>query len=252
MICPRCGVVNTDDAERCTRCRGSLAPAPPPSAEAPAGADVAAPAVRQESPPTYAPSAEGPQILPPPPPLPAPAWDPSSGQWQPPPPQAGPAPWPPPPVEPAPAGPSSWAPPQGYGAAPAWPAEPPPTPEPAWPGLPAPSPGPWQHPPPRQPPRRQAQTWPGPTGERAWKPTGSLPTYLPWAVLCTILLFPVGGIVAIVYGILVNRRAAAGDYEGASRASRLARRWCLISVVVGLVALVLLASGIVKNPYTTN
>jgi hypothetical protein len=129
------------------------------------------------------------------------------------------------PVEPAPAGPSSWAPPQGYGAAPAWPAEPPPTSEPAWPGLPAPSPGPWQHPPPRQPPRRQAQTWPGPTGERAWKPTGSLPTYLPWAVLCTILLFPVGGIVAIVYGILV---------------------------VVGLVALVLLASGIVKNPYTTN
>ncbi len=59
--------------------------------------------------------------------------------------------------------------------------------------------------------------------DRAWKPQGTLPTYLPWAVLCTILLFPIGGIVAIVYGVLVNRRAAAGDWEGASRASRLAR-----------------------------
>jgi hypothetical protein len=79
-----------------------------------------------------------------------------------------------------------------------------------------------------------------------------LPTYLPWAVLCTILLFPIGGIVAIVYGVLVNRRAASGDWEGASRASRLARRWCLISVGVALIVLIALASGVVKNPYATN
>ena len=55
---------------------------------------------------------------------------------------------------------------------------------------------------------------------------------------------------AIVYGVLVNRRAAAGDWEGASRASRMARTWCLISLVVGLVALLLVATGLVKNPYS--
>jgi Na+-driven multidrug efflux pump len=52
--------------------------------------------------------------------------------------------------------------------------------------------------------------------------------------------------------VLVNRRAAAGDYEGASKASRMARRWCLISVVVAAIVLVALASGAVKNPYTSN
>ena len=57
---------------------------------------------------------------------------------------------------------------------------------------------------------------------------------------------------AIVYGVLVGRRSAAGDYEGASKASRLARLWCLISVGVGLIVLIALASGVVKNPYTTN
>jgi hypothetical protein len=58
--------------------------------------------------------------------------------------------------------------------------------------------------------------------------------------------------VAIVYGVLVNRRAAAGDWEGASRASRMARTWCFVSLVVGLVVLLLLATGVVKNPYSSN
>jgi hypothetical protein len=71
-------------------------------------------------------------------------------------------------------------------------------------------------------------------------------------VLCTILLFPIGGVVAIVYGLLVNRRVAVGDWEGASRASRLARRWCLICVGVGAFILLLLAFGIVKNPYSSH
>jgi hypothetical protein len=64
-----------------------------------------------------------------------------------------------------------------------------------------------------------------------------------------VLLFPIGGIVAIFYGVQVNRRTAAGDWAGASRASRLARTWCLICVAVGIVVTLLLISGAVHNPY---
>jgi hypothetical protein len=98
-----------------------------------------------------------------------------------------------------------------------------------------------------QPPR----SWSGRGDDPARKPDGTLPTYLPWAILCTVLFFAVGGVVAIVYGLLVNRRVAAGDWEGASRASGLARRWCLISVAVGAFVLLLLAFGVVKHPHTS-
>jgi hypothetical protein len=95
MICPRCGVINVDDAERCTRCRGSLAPAPVPSADTPAGgphgADAAPGATRPldgGTPPSYAPVA-GDRPLPPAPAVPTPAWGPSSVQWPSPPPPSG-------------------------------------------------------------------------------------------------------------------------------------------------------------------
>jgi Na+-driven multidrug efflux pump len=77
-----------------------------------------------------------------------------------------------------------------------------------------------------------------------------VPNYLPWAIVSAILWVP-GGIVAIIYSVLVNRRLAAGDWEGASRASRLARVWCLISVAVAALVVVLLASGAIRNPYAS-
>jgi putative copper export protein len=66
-----------------------------------------------------------------------------------------------------------------------------------------------------------------------------------------MLAFWPGGIVAVVYGVLVNRRLAAGDVDGATRASHLARTWCWISVVVGAVVLLLIATGAVHNPYAS-
>jgi hypothetical protein len=62
-------------------------------------------------------------------------------------------------------------------------------------------------------------------------------------------MFWPGAIVAIVYGLQVNRRLSVGDVDGATRASHLARTWCWISVVVGVVLLLLLASGVLRNPY---
>jgi hypothetical protein len=65
------------------------------------------------------------------------------------------------------------------------------------------------------------------------------------------LAFWPGGIAAILYGRLVNRRLAAGDVDGATRASHLARMWCWISLVVGVIGLLLYASGALHNPYVS-
>ncbi len=120
-----------------------------------------------------------------------------------------------------------------------------PAPEPARQEPPGPA-----YPPPQD---RQAPAWPAPPARPSrWIPPGagpSVPSYLLQAVLCTVLLFPVGGIIAIVYGVRVNRRLAVGDWDGASHASRLARTWCWISVAVGFIGLGLVAAGVFPNPY---
>jgi Interferon-induced transmembrane protein len=67
-----------------------------------------------------------------------------------------------------------------------------------------------------------------------------------------LLLFLPGGVVAIIYGLLVNRRLSAGDWMGAAKASRLARIWILISVAWFAVALILYHFGIVKGPHLSN
>jgi hypothetical protein len=51
-------------------------------------------------------------------------------------------------------------------------------------------------------------------------------------------------LVAVVYAAQVNRRLQVGDMTGAGRASRLARSWCLVSVIVfTLVVLWTVATG---------
>jgi hypothetical protein len=74
---------------------------------------------------------------------------------------------------------------------------------------------------------------------------------LPWAVGAMLLFLP-GGVIAFVYGLLVNRRLSAGDRTGAAKASRLARIWILISLAWFIVALILLHYGIVKGPHLSN
>jgi hypothetical protein len=84
-------------------------------------------------------------------------------------------------------------------------------------------------------------------------PPAYLPrSYLGWSVLSALLFFVPTGIVAIVYSVLVKRRLAAGDWVGAARASRLARTWCLVSVAIGVMVFLLVATGVVHNPYASH
>lgn len=60
--------------------------------------------------------------------------------------------------------------------------------------------------------------------------------------MCLFLFLP-SAIVALAYSTQVARRVQFGDLSGAVRASRLARAWCLVTVVVFTVAFVVLATA---------
>lgn len=67
--------------------------------------------------------------------------------------------------------------------------------------------------------------------------TGVRPTppkdYLLWSILATLFCCLPGGIVGIVYSSKVSPTYDRGDYERAEEYSRLARKWVIISAIVG-------------------
>lgn len=65
-------------------------------------------------------------------------------------------------------------------------------------------------------------------------PAGQPRTWLVPAVIVTLLCNVLGGAVALFFAALVRQRAAAGDLEGARRASTFALVACVASVPLGL------------------
>ena len=63
------------------------------------------------------------------------------------------------------------------------------------------------------------------------------PAYLLWAIIVTLLLCQVLGIVAILYSIQVKRRWEAGDHIGAKEASRMTRIWIFFAAIIGIILL---------------
>jgi len=70
-------------------------------------------------------------------------------------------------------------------------------------------------------------------------PGASVPNYLVFAILTTVLCCLPTGIAAIVYAAQVNGKLQAGDLAGAHAASKNAKMWCWISFGVGLSVFVL-------------
>lgn len=75
----------------------------------------------------------------------------------------------------------------------------------------------------------------GRDGER-----GAVPNHL-WLAVVAAVLWPLFGIVALVYSARVNTKAAAGDYRGAEESSRMARVWA--RTTIGFVLAFLLLAG---------
>ena len=86
------------------------------------------------------------------------------------------------------------------------------------------------------PPYPQAP-WPGATAP-------PIQTYLVPAILVTLFCFLPTGIAAIVYATQVSSKRDTGDYIGAAGASKQARMWTIVSLIVGLavVAIVVIAA----------
>ena len=59
--------------------------------------------------------------------------------------------------------------------------------------------------------------------------------YLVWSILVTILCFWPLGIPAIIYSIKVDKQWNEGDRAGAYDASKNARKFCVASMVMGII-----------------
>ncbi|MHB1536069.1 MAG: CD225/dispanin family protein, partial [Acidimicrobiales bacterium] len=124
--------------------------------------------------------------------------------------------------------PPEWVQSPGWGASPGWGTSPPgQSPPPAWGHAPAPGPAPGP-----------APSWGSPP-QTGW---GRPPTYL-WAAIACLFFFLPTALVALTYSSRVTRLLALGDWRGAARSSRLARTWCLLSVLAGFLVFVLVATG---------
>ena len=98
--------------------------------------------------------------------------------------------------------------------------------QPAWQGGQQPA---WQG----QPPAG----WPGP--QSGYPGQREPDNYLVWAILSTVLCCLPLGIVSIVYSTKVSGLWAQGRYGEAQAASDNAKKWAIISAVVGVVAYVI-------------
>jgi hypothetical protein len=65
-------------------------------------------------------------------------------------------------------------------------------------------------------------------------PGTTVPNYLVFAILTTVLCCLPAGIPAIVYASQVNGKLMAGDYAGARAASNNAKLWCWVAFGIGL------------------
>jgi hypothetical protein len=71
-------------------------------------------------------------------------------------------------------------------------------------------------------------------------PGANVPGYLlPVSILVTLFCCLPTGIAAIVYSVQARSKSDAGDTAGASQAVKSANTWIIVSVVLGIVAIIL-------------
>ena len=70
-------------------------------------------------------------------------------------------------------------------------------------------------------------------------PGANVPGYLlPVSIVVTLFCCLPTGIAAIIFSVQARSKSQAGDYAGASRATRQANIWIIVSVVAGILAAV--------------
>ncbi len=66
-------------------------------------------------------------------------------------------------------------------------------------------------------------------------------TYLGWALAATVLCFLPLGLVSLYFGLRVSQAVAQGRTEEAARNSRVARRWLVATICVGVACYLFIA-----------
>ena len=70
------------------------------------------------------------------------------------------------------------------------------------------------------------------TGKTVSTATDKVPNHMVGAILTTLFCCLIGGIVSIVYAAKVNTKLAQGDIEGARAASKTAKTWIIVNMLV--------------------
>ena len=76
-------------------------------------------------------------------------------------------------------------------------------------------------------------------------PERTVSTHLGWAVASAMLCFLPLGLIAVLYAVSANKAVGAGDLDRARRKAKVAKRWLVITIVVGLVLDLFLLAGFV-------
>lgn len=72
-------------------------------------------------------------------------------------------------------------------------------------------------------------------------PAPPIRTYLGWALAATVLCFLPLGLVSLYFGLRASQAVAEGRTEDAARKSRVARRWLIAAIAVGLLVYLVFA-----------
>jgi len=66
-------------------------------------------------------------------------------------------------------------------------------------------------------------------------PPPNVPNYLVHSIVATLCCCLPLGVVALVYSSQVNTKLAAGDIAGAEESSRKAKKWAIVTLIIGIV-----------------
>ena len=83
-------------------------------------------------------------------------------------------------------------------------------------------------------------------------PERTVSTHLGWAVASAMLCFLPLGIIAVLYAVSANRAVGVGDLERAQRKAKVAKRWVVVTIVIGvLLDLALLAGFVLLGAFSS-
>lgn len=69
-------------------------------------------------------------------------------------------------------------------------------------------------------------------------------TYLVWGFFAAMLCFLPLGLVALYYGLRTSKAIAEGDGDEAAHLSRVAKRWVIATIAVGIVVYLIIAAAL--------